>query len=152
TQTATSPEAASTGEAPTARKPVSTTADELVYPTRAARMPARTGRPMGSIYRTLAGSFCLQNRSASLGAMDHESRAGDLARLVGDRLRTVRKERGLSVGALAAAADIGKGSLSEIENGARNPTLGTLYALAGALGVPLAALLAARAGTRVASP
>jgi transcriptional regulator with XRE-family HTH domain len=84
--------------------------------------------------------------------MDHESRAGDLARLVGDRLRTVRKERGLSVGALAAAADIGKGSLSEIENGARNPTLGTLYALAGALGVPLASLLAARTGTRVASP
>jgi transcriptional regulator with XRE-family HTH domain len=84
--------------------------------------------------------------------MDDESRTGDLARLVGERLRTVRKDRGLSVGALAAAAEIGKGSLSEIENGARNPTLGTLYALAGALGVPLATLLAARAGTRVASP
>jgi transcriptional regulator with XRE-family HTH domain len=81
-----------------------------------------------------------------------EADPDDLARLVGERLRAVRKERGLSVGALAAAAGIGKGSLSEIENGARNPTLGTLYALAGALGVPLATLLAARTGTRIASP
>jgi quercetin dioxygenase-like cupin family protein len=47
---------------------------------------------------------------------------------------------------------VGKGSLSEIEHGARNPTLGTLYALAGALGLPLATLLAGRAGARLASP
>jgi transcriptional regulator with XRE-family HTH domain len=76
----------------------------------------------------------------------------DLARLVGERLRAARQERGLSLGALAEAAHVGKGSLSEIENGARNPTLGTLYALAGALGVPLATLLADRPGVRVASP
>jgi transcriptional regulator with XRE-family HTH domain len=76
----------------------------------------------------------------------------DLARLVGDRLRAARRERGLSVGALAEAAHVGKGSLSEIENGARNPTLGTLYALAGALGVPLATLVADQPGARLASP
>jgi transcriptional regulator with XRE-family HTH domain len=76
----------------------------------------------------------------------------DLARLVGERLRAARQERGLSLGALAEVAHVGKGSLSEIENGARNPTLGTLYALAGALGVPLATLIADRAGVRVASP
>jgi transcriptional regulator with XRE-family HTH domain len=76
----------------------------------------------------------------------------DLARLVGERLRAARQERGLSVGALAAAAHVGKGSLSEIENGARNPTLGTLYALAGALGVPLATLIADRLGARLTSP
>ncbi len=75
----------------------------------------------------------------------------DLTRLVGERLRAARRERGLSLGALAEAAHVGKGSLSEIENGARNPTLGTLYALAGALGVPLATLIADRPGTRVAS-
>jgi transcriptional regulator with XRE-family HTH domain len=69
----------------------------------------------------------------------------DLAQLVGARLRAARRERGLSVGALASAAHVGKGSLSEIENGARNATLGTLYALAGALGVPLATLIADRA-------
>jgi transcriptional regulator with XRE-family HTH domain len=76
----------------------------------------------------------------------------DLARLVGERLRAARRERGLALGALAEAARVGKGSLSEIENGVRNPTLGTLYALAGALGVPLATLIADRAGVRVASP
>ena len=76
----------------------------------------------------------------------------DLARLTGERLRAARRERGLSLGALAEAARVGKGSLSESENGARNPTLGTLYALAGALGVPLATLIADRPGTRVASP
>lgn len=76
----------------------------------------------------------------------------DLTRLVGERLRAARRERGLSLGALAAAASVGKGSLSEIENGIRNPTLSTLYALAGALGVPLASLLADQPGTAVSSP
>jgi len=76
----------------------------------------------------------------------------DLARLVGERLRAARQERGLSVGTLAEAAGVGKGSLSEIENGIRNPTLGTLYSLAGTLGVPLATLIADRAGARVTAP
>jgi len=76
----------------------------------------------------------------------------DLARLVGERLRAARHDRGLSVGALAEAAHVGKGSLSEIENGARNPTLSTLYALAGALGLPLATLIADRPGATLASP
>jgi transcriptional regulator with XRE-family HTH domain len=76
----------------------------------------------------------------------------DLTRLVGERLRAARHDRGLSLAALAETAAIGKGSLSEIENGARNPTLSTIYALAGALGVPLATLLADQPGARIASP
>lgn len=60
---------------------------------------------------------------------------------VGSRIRAIRQERGLSLSMLAAAAGIGKGSLSELETGRRNPTLETLYAVAGPLGVPLAALL-----------
>jgi len=75
-----------------------------------------------------------------------------LAKLVGERLRAARQERGLSVGALAEKAEIGKGSLSEVENGMRNPTLSTLYALAGALELPLSSLLAGRPGARVSSP
>jgi len=76
----------------------------------------------------------------------------ELAAAVGERLRTTRRDRGLSLGALAEAAGVGKGSLSEIENGSRNATLGTLYALAGALEVPLATLLAERVGAEVSSP
>ena len=76
----------------------------------------------------------------------------DLAAIVGTRVRAARQARGLSIGTLAGAAGVGKGSLSEIENGARNPTLGTLYAIADALGLPLADLLDGRAGARIASP
>lgn len=56
----------------------------------------------------------------------------------------------MTLSALAQAAGVGKGSLSEIEHGARNATLGTLYALANALGQPLAALLPS--GERVIEP
>ncbi|MDN4477789.1 helix-turn-helix domain-containing protein [Demequina lignilytica] len=80
--------------------------------------------------------------------MDSEA----FAAVVGARVREARVERGLSLGTLAAEAAIGKGSLSEIENGVRNPTLATLYALAGALGLPLAALLAQQRGAMVESP
>lgn len=76
----------------------------------------------------------------------------DLAALVGARVRSARQERGLSVGALAQAAGIGKGSLSEIEHGTRNPTLSTLYALANALELPLAHLLSGRVGARLSQP
>ena len=76
----------------------------------------------------------------------------DLSLLVGERLREFRHLRGFSIGALAGAAGIGKGSLSEIENGGRNPTLSTLYALANALGTPLATLLAGQPGAQVSSP
>ncbi|MGG5751372.1 helix-turn-helix domain-containing protein [Zafaria sp. Z1313] len=61
---------------------------------------------------------------------------------VGGRIRSVREGHGWSLSRLAAAAGIGKGTLSELEQGARNPTLETLYALAGALGVPLASFVA----------
>lgn len=76
----------------------------------------------------------------------------ELAEVVGSALRSRREERGMSLGALARAAGVGKGTLSEIERGVRNPTLSTVYALAAALGVPLATLLAGRPGVEVSSP
>ena len=75
-----------------------------------------------------------------------------LVELIGERLRSARTARGWSVGTLAASAGVGKGSLSEIENGSRNPTLGTLYALANTLEMPLSWLLAEQAGAEVSSP
>ncbi|MGC4962949.1 helix-turn-helix domain-containing protein [Gordonia sp. DT218] len=66
---------------------------------------------------------------------------------VGSRIAALRADRGLSLSELARRAAIGKGSLSEIEAGQRNPTLDTLYAVAGPLGVPLTALLGEDAGT-----
>lgn len=60
---------------------------------------------------------------------------------VGRRLRTLRRERDLSLSELSRRSRVGKGTLSELESGTRNPTLETLYALATALGLPLSAVL-----------
>ncbi|MBV2363331.1 helix-turn-helix domain-containing protein [Streptomonospora nanhaiensis] len=65
-----------------------------------------------------------------------------LAVQVGLRLRELRVSRGLSLSELARRSGVGKGTLSELEGGRRNPTLETLYALTTELGVPLSSALA----------
>ncbi|NEB79323.1 helix-turn-helix domain-containing protein [Streptomyces sp. SID14478] len=60
---------------------------------------------------------------------------------VGRRLKLRRMERGLSLSELARRSGVGKGTLSELESGLRNPTLETLYALTTALGSPLSVVL-----------
>jgi XRE family transcriptional regulator, regulator of sulfur utilization len=64
------------------------------------------------------------------------------AERIGRRVTELRRERGLSLSELAARAGIGKATLSGVEAGTRNPTLETLYAITGQLGLPLAAVLA----------
>jgi transcriptional regulator with XRE-family HTH domain len=56
-------------------------------------------------------------------------------------VRRLRIARRLSLSELARATGIGKATLSAIENGRANPTVGTLAAVAGALRVPVAELL-----------
>ncbi|WP_344863683.1 XRE family transcriptional regulator [Planomonospora alba] len=58
---------------------------------------------------------------------------------VGQRIRRLRQERGISLSELARRAGVGKATLSGLENGTRNPTLETLWAVTAQLGVPLAA-------------
>jgi transcriptional regulator with XRE-family HTH domain len=70
----------------------------------------------------------------------------DLSASVGERIRNLRTERGLSLTALAVATRLGKGTLSELERGQRNPTLDTLFAIATALSVPLGDLLLTESG------
>lgn len=67
----------------------------------------------------------------------------DLSASVGNRIRHLRTARGISLSALAATTQLGKGTLSELERGRRNPTLDTLFAIATALSVPLGDLLVA---------
>ncbi|MGJ6963662.1 helix-turn-helix domain-containing protein [Streptosporangium sp. G11] len=57
---------------------------------------------------------------------------------IGRRIRRLREERGISLSALARGAGVGKATLSGLENGTRNPTLETLWAITAELGVPLA--------------
>lgn len=77
--------------------------------------------------------------------------AGHSSATVGRRLRQLRQARGLSLSELARRAEIGKGSLSEIESGRRNPTLETLYALTSPLQVPLTALVGEDANSRLSA-
>jgi transcriptional regulator with XRE-family HTH domain len=58
-----------------------------------------------------------------------------------DQLKRLRREQGLSQAKLAALADIDPSSMNQIERGAREPSLGTLRKLAGALDVSVAELL-----------
>jgi len=65
----------------------------------------------------------------------------DSAQAAGRTIRRLRTAAGLSLADLAAAADVSKTTLHGIEQGAGNPTLSTLWALATALGVSLGELL-----------
>lgn len=65
----------------------------------------------------------------------------DLAAGVGSRVRELREAQGMSLSELARRSKIGKGTLSELESGRRNPTLETLYALTTSLKVPLSTAL-----------
>lgn len=58
-------------------------------------------------------------------------------------LRTLREEKGLTIGALAKQTRLSKSTISTIEAGTANPSLEVLWRLTQALGVPLGALLGA---------
>ncbi len=75
----------------------------------------------------------------------------DVSASIGSRIRDLRAERGISLGSLAVTTGLGKGTLSELERGRRNPTLDTLFAIATALTVPLSDLLLMSGDTAVGS-
>lgn len=58
---------------------------------------------------------------------------------VGDRLRELRQERGMSMRSLARASSLSTNALSMIERGRTSPSVSTLVKIAGALGVPITA-------------
>ncbi|GAA3224598.1 XRE family transcriptional regulator [Actinocorallia longicatena] len=68
------------------------------------------------------------------------------AERIGQRVRRLRNERGLSLSELAHRAGVGKATLSGVEAGTRNATLETLYAIAAQLEVHLAAIVAEPGG------
>ncbi len=60
---------------------------------------------------------------------------------VGDRLRSRRAELGLTIAAVAKKANLSMPYVANLERGRGNPTLEALTAVAGALEIPLAALV-----------
>lgn len=84
-----------------------------------------------------------QDRTAPFGQDPHatrESRENNLELAIGHEVRTLRKRLGLTVTDLANATGISSGMLSKIENGNISPSLASLQALSGALGIPLTGL------------
>lgn len=65
----------------------------------------------------------------------------DMAARVGLRVRELREAQAVSLSELARRSGVGKGTLSELESGRRNPTLETLYAITTALRAPLSTAL-----------
>ncbi len=59
-------------------------------------------------------------------------------------MRFLREQRGLSLAELARQAGLAKQTLSKLEQGTGNPTVDTLFSIAGALGVPVTRLVAER--------
>lgn len=58
---------------------------------------------------------------------------------VGERLRMLRQERGMSMRALARASGLSANALSMIERGRTSPSVSTLYKLSEAMNVPITA-------------
>jgi transcriptional regulator with XRE-family HTH domain len=65
----------------------------------------------------------------------------ELLKLVGQRIRELRKEKGMSLQDLAYQIGMEKSNLSVIENGKSNPQLLTYARIASALGTSLSYLL-----------
>ncbi len=61
----------------------------------------------------------------------------EVLRKLGARIRKLRRQRGLTQGALAEAVDLSIAYVSLIERGGRNPPFTTVVAIAHALHVPL---------------
>ncbi|HWB79717.1 MAG TPA: XRE family transcriptional regulator [Nannocystaceae bacterium] len=64
-----------------------------------------------------------------------------MTRRVGERLHAIRRGRGYSLDELAELTGVSKGTLSQIETGGTNPTLGVLWRISDGLGMPFASLL-----------
>ncbi len=78
--------------------------------------------------------------SAASARDDMDLGADALAKAVSQNLKSLRTKRDLSLEALAIRAGVSRGMLSQIELGRSVPTIGLLWKVAQALGVPFSAL------------
>ena len=70
--------------------------------------------------------------------------AGDLTPVVGENLRRLRTQRGLSLEKLAQQSGVSRAMLGQIELGQSAPTINVLWKIASGLGVTFSALIAAQ--------
>ena len=65
----------------------------------------------------------------------------DEAQRLGENLKRIRTEKGITQGDIARALEMDKSFVSNIENGKTNPTLATIAKLAKAIGVSVGELM-----------
>jgi transcriptional regulator with XRE-family HTH domain len=82
----------------------------------------------------------MNDKSGPVGNRPVRRRRTAVATAIGDRIRRIRVERGLSQEFVAGRADISTGWFLQIENGQVEPRFSHVVAIAGALGVDLAQL------------
>jgi transcriptional regulator with XRE-family HTH domain len=80
-----------------------------------------------------------------------DTRASDLSRRIGERVRELRAAQCLSLDALAGKTGVSRSMISLIERGESSPTAVVLEKLGAGLGVPLASLFDAPAAAAKAS-
>lgn len=68
----------------------------------------------------------------------------DLTPVVGNNLRRLRNQRGLSLEKLSRISGVSRAMLGQIELGQSAPTINVLWKIASALGVPFSGLISAR--------
>ncbi|EAM9239496.1 XRE family transcriptional regulator [Salmonella enterica] len=67
-------------------------------------------------------------------------KTGSIKKMLGNRIRELRRETGLSQEDFADKCGIDRSYMSGIERGVRNPTLEILWAISGGLGLDLSQL------------
>lgn len=77
------------------------------------------------------------------------SKADDLLSRISHVIRSRREEMGLTVRALAGRSGVSSSMISDVERGAKSPTISTLAALSEALEMPLSALVDSPAPARM---
>jgi len=80
-----------------------------------------------------------KSENGSAGNSPFNDKSGDGEIRVGDRLRGIRAQMGLSIRALAEMSGLNVNTLSLIENGRTSPSVSTLQQLAQSLQVPITA-------------
>src|SRR5207253_5863884 len=71
---------------------------------------------------------------------------------LGDKVRTARVRRGMSLGVLARASGLTKGFISQVEHGRSRPSLNSLGRIASSLDLSLPSLLGGQDGIGTEQP
>lgn len=70
-------------------------------------------------------------------SIDEVIKLSDIAKIVGDRIRILRTEKGLSQEELAHRAGVSTSHIGKLERGEKNPSLSSIEKITNALGITL---------------